>query len=75
MYIFLIYFNPNNFVESGCGLEVSLFSYTPFLFLFYLLSVFFFFKKLTQFSFSTLNLYGLRYSSRKPIVYKPPASI
>ena len=42
-FFYLIYFNPNNFVESGCGLEVSLFSYTPFLFLFYLLSVFFFF--------------------------------
>ena len=28
-----------------------------------------------KFSFSTLNLYGLPYSSRKPIVYKPPASI
>ena len=32
---------------------------------------------LKQFSFSTLNLYGLPYtgSSRKPTVYKPPASI
>ena len=38
---FLIYFNTNNFVESGCGFEVSLLSYTPFLFLFSLLSFFF----------------------------------
>ena len=29
----------------------------------------------SKFSFSTLNLYGLPYSSRKPIVYKPPASV
>ena len=74
MYIFLIYFNTNNFVESGCGFEVSLLSYTPFLFLFSRLSFFFSLKNESKFSFSTLNLYGLPYSSRKPIVYKPPAS-
>ena len=38
-------------------------------------SFFFFVKNESKFSFSTLNLYGLPYSSREPIVYKPPASI
>ena len=46
----------------------SLLSYTPFLFLFPVLFSSFL-------SFSALNLYGLPYSSRKPLVYKPPASM
>ena len=49
-------------------------SYTTFLFLFSL-SFSLFSKKKSKFSFRTLSLYGLTYSSRKPVVYKPTAFI
>ena len=48
----------------------SLLSYIHFLFPFFSLLL-----KITQFSFSKLNSHGVTYSSRKPILYKPPASI
>ena len=41
------------------------------LFFFFLFFLFLSLKNESKFSFSTLNLYGLLYSSRKPIVYKP----
>ena len=50
----------------------ALLSYTHFLFS---LLYFFFFLINQNFHSVPLNLYGLPYSSRKPIVYKPPASI
>ena len=47
-------------------------SYTPFLFSLLYLFIYFYFFNWSKFSWSTLNLYGWPYSSKKPIVYKPP---
>ena len=53
----------------------SLLSNMPFIFSFSFFSFLFSFKIKSKFSLSTLNLRGLPYSSRKPIVYEPSASI